>query len=409
MKRPLHVLLVDESAKLPADIATMLRGEDYQVTETDNYATALATARKTPIDAALLVTPPAAESAPGSTESDEPGGDAFAGLLRACEVQGTAAIVIGDRDRVGETDAPHLFSFAPPSITLEEIKGRLSMVAHYHRQVRSMERDLDNMQRLFRQLNIQFTEVDQEMRLAGRLQSAFLPHELPPIGPLRFSALYRPATFVSGDIYDVARIDEDHVAFYVADAVGHGMAASLLTMFIKNAVVSKIIHDDSYEVLDPDQTLQRLNRRLVDQQLPNSQFVTACFGLVNIRTLEMQYARAGHPYPLHCTTDGSISELKSPGGLLGLFEEEEFPVQRVTLRPGEKVILYSDGVELAFPGNEGRDDELNYYRKAFFDLVQRPAGEFTLEFAKLLDGEAGSLNPQDDVTLLVLDVAAQSS
>lgn len=397
MKRPLHVLLVDSRGVLPADMKPALCSAGFQVASAASYADALAQTRKTPVDAALLV-PPAAQR----PTSDE----AFAAVLRCCEVRGTSAIIFADKGSEFETQSPHLISFAAPNVTTEEIKGRLAMVAHYHRILRSMEYDLDNMQRLFKQLNVQFTEVDQEMRLASRLQAAFLPNGLHEIGPLRFSALYRPATFVSGDIYDIFRVDEDHVALYVADAVGHGMAASLLTMFIKNSIVSKIIHDDGYEVLDPDRTLQMLNRRLVEQQLPNSQFVTACFALVNLRTLEMQVARAGHPYPLHCTADGALAELKSPGGLLGLFADEEFPVQRVTLRPGEKVILYTDGVELAFASAEDRANEMTYYRNAFDDMGALSGESFVQRFDKLLNEEAGSLNPQDDLTLVVMEVMA---
>jgi sigma-B regulation protein RsbU (phosphoserine phosphatase) len=396
MNRPLQVLLVDGEHVLPPGMREVLDRAGYAVASTDSYEAAVQQTRRNPVDAALLV-------APNRTAAK--GDEDFAALLRTCELRGTAAIVFSAHPEAFETEAPHLISFASPTVSTEEIKGRLAMVAHYHRIVRTMESDLDNMQRLFKQLNIRFTEVDQEMRLAGRLQTAFLPQGLREIGPLRFSALYRPATFVSGDIYDVCRVDEDHVAFYVADAVGHGMAASLLTMFIKNAVVSKVIHDNGYDVLDPDRTLRELNRRLVEQQLPNSQFVTACIALVNLRTLELKYARAGHPFPLHCTCDGAINELKSPGGLLGLFDDEEFPVQRVTLHPNDKVIIYTDGVELAFASAEDRSDELTYYREAFAALAHLPADRFVQQFSKLLDGEAGSLNPQDDLTLMVMEVA----
>ncbi|HAU37257.1 MAG TPA: hypothetical protein DCX07_06020, partial [Phycisphaerales bacterium] len=70
-----------------------------------------------------------------------------------------------------------------------------------------------------------FVELGEEMRLAARLQRDFLPRRLPEVGPARFGVLYRPATWVSGDIYDILRLDETHVGFYVADAVGHGMPA----------------------------------------------------------------------------------------------------------------------------------------------------------------------------------------
>ncbi len=393
--KQMRVLLVDTGSDVPSGTRELLTAGGYGIAVTTGYDSALRRTKEGQFDAAIL---------PAPAEEGAAAAQPFHDLIRACEVQGTAAIVLGEYQADLQTGDGHIVEFAAPPVTKEEIKGRLAMLLHYHRVVRAMERDLDNMQRLFRQLNVRFAEVDQEMRLAGRLQSSFLPRELKDIGSLSFAALYRPATFVSGDIYDIFRVDEDHVAFYVADAVGHGMAASLLTMFIKNAVVAKLIHDEGYEVLDPNATLQRLNCKLVDQHLPNSQFVTACYGLINTRTLELQYARAGHPYPLHVAPDGGIAELKSPGGLLGLFEDEEFPTHRLVLQPGEKIILYSDGLELAFAESEDRADEMNFYREAIRKLSDLRAQRLVNEFAKMLDNEAGSLNPQDDVTLLVMQV-----
>src|SRR5207249_7672462 len=93
--------------------------------------------------------------------------------------------------------------------------------------------------------------VDEEMRLAARLQQDFLPKSLPQLGRVHFHALFRPAGYVSGDLYDVMRLDEKHIGFYMADAVGHGMPAALLTMFIKNALVTKQITDNGYRLLTP--------------------------------------------------------------------------------------------------------------------------------------------------------------
>jgi len=68
--------------------------------------------------------------------------------------------------------------------------------------------------------------VDQELRLDSRLQRDFLPKQLPTVGDIRFHVLYRPATWVCGDVYDVQRLDERFIGFYLADAVGHGVAAA---------------------------------------------------------------------------------------------------------------------------------------------------------------------------------------
>ena len=134
-----------------------------------------------------------------------------------------------------------------------------------------------------------------------RLQRDFLPRITGPIENVGIATIYRPASSVSGDIFDIFRIDEDHTGFYIADAVGHGMAASLLTMFIKRAIVPKRVDGNDYVILTPSETLTNLNDALADQSLPNYQFVTACYGLINHRTLTLQYARGGHPYPLLIT------------------------------------------------------------------------------------------------------------
>src|SRR4029078_8146606 len=155
------------------------------------------------------------------------------------------------------------------------------------------------MQRLGKRLNQQFVEVDQELRLASRLQQDFLPRSFPEVGEVRFAALYRPATWVSGDVYDVRRLDETRVNFYLADAVGHGVAAGLLTMFIRQSIVGKRVEQDSYQVIPCDEVLGTLNNQLAEQELPNCQFVTACYGVVDAHKSIVTFARGGHPHPVH--------------------------------------------------------------------------------------------------------------
>lgn len=396
-RAPFNVLLVETGQALPVPVKECLAAGGYQVDVSTGYDKALSCAQSRAFDAIVLPAPSG-----GADTNSQP----FRDLMRAVTVQGMAAMVLGATPNLSELDEYRLVEYASEGANQQEISLRLETLLRYHRIVRSMERDLNNMQRLFKQLNIHFNEVDQEMRLAGRLQSDFLPRTPLTFGSIAFHAVNRPATFVSGDIFDVARVDEDHVAFYIADAVGHGMAASLLTMFIKNAVVSKNVTGREYRLLSPSETLAQLNERLSGQHLPNSQFVTAFYGLVNTRTRQVQYARAGHPYPLLHSACGQFTELKSPGGLLGLFPDEEFPTQTLTLEPGEKLILYSDGLEVAFPPTQDRKDALAFYRQVISEIAHLPGEEMVAEMTRRLDAEAGSLNPRDDVSLLILEVSA---
>ena len=176
----------------------------------------------------------------------------------------------------------------------------------------------------------------------------------------------------------------------------------LLTMFIKRSVVSKRVEGGSYSILDPAETMAILNDSLVDQALPNCQFVTACYGVINHRTLMLQHARAGHPYPILMPLDGTCSELKSTGALLGLFKDEVFETTQTQLEPGDKLFLYTDGVTEA---TNADDEEFGEERLARL-LVSCSGGTAMDIAAAVLEGirsHSGSGATQhDDITLLVL-------
>lgn len=292
-----------------------------------------------------------------------------------------------------------------PSISPDELFGRLAVMARYRPVIEQYERELRNMQRLGKKLNHHFTEIDQEMRLASRLQRDFLPRELPDVDGIHIGTIFRPASWVSGDIYDIFRIDEDHIGLYIADVVGHGMAAGLLTMFIKRSVVPKRIYGNDYEILEPGHVLSQLNDSLWSQNLPNCQFVTTCYCLYNTRTHRLQVARGGHPYPIRVGASGEVSEIRSSGGLMGLFENEQFETVTTELLPGEKLLLYSDGVEMAFLEKREASHAQPRYKKEFQSVANLPAAELIDRLGRLLDAEEGSLTPHDDVTVIALETA----
>jgi len=184
------------------------------------------------------------------------------------------------------------------------------------------------------------------------------------------------------------------------------LAASLLTMFIKRAITPKRVEGDRYAVMSPSEIMGALNDALTDQSLPNCQFVTACYALVNHRTLTFQYARGGHPYPMLITPGGMVSEMKSPGGLLGLFKGEDYPTFETRLQPGDKVLFYTDGVDLAFHEEGEQLPGTKAYRRFIDTHASLGITELMRRVEEHLDGEPGSLDPQDDVTLVGFEALA---
>ena len=128
--------------------------------------------------------------------------------------------------------------------------------------------------------------------------------------------------------------------------MGHGVPASLLTIFVKKGVRPKEVFGKQYRLVPPGEVLGRLNKELVDQQLSDTPFITMAYGLLNHREGVLRFARAGHPYPLLVPQDGPLQWWQQEGLLLGVVDAV-FPTQVYRLRPGDKVLLYSDGVDTA--------------------------------------------------------------
>jgi sigma-B regulation protein RsbU (phosphoserine phosphatase) len=236
--------------------------------------------------------------------------------------------------------------------------------------------------------------LTEQLRLAGLVQRDFLPSHLPNGEQTQWATMFLPAEWVSGDIYDVARIDEQHIGFYLADAVGHSMPSALLTIFIKQALVMRETIDHSYRIFTPAEAMKNLNLRMVGQKLSGYQFATCCYCLLNVKTRQLTFARAGHPYPILLRAGQPPQQLQTRGALLGIFENAEFVQQTVQLESGDRLLLYSDGAESLIGRAEGAEgmqftDELLAMQDApiteILDRLTEMAGTRRIDPAELDD------------------------
>lgn len=395
MSSPVRLLVIRESHQIADGLASVADHGEFDLTTVLSCRDGLARMRD--LNPSIVIVDCSVSTPPG-------GPAAFERLLDVLHTQGIACLLLSHGRGPANTTIPDWVQKLDYSVSGDELFGRLSCIGHYQQVVRQAQLQNRHMQRLGRHLNKQFAEVNQDMRLASRLQREFLPRSLPEVEGVRFSVLYRPASWVSGDIYDIARVDEEHISLYVADAVGHGMAASLLTMFVRRAIRSKQLGSDGYRILSPSETLEQLNDSLADEQLTNCQYVTASYCMLNHKTMTLNLARGGHPYPILIEPDHTLREIKSDGGLLGLFHGQQFPAKQIQLTPGQKLILYSDGMELAFVEERDYDSGEPRYRRKFQELAHLPAEDLTSRLEQMIDAEEGSINPQDDVTVIVMDL-----
>jgi len=242
----------------------------------------------------------------------------------------------------------------------------------------------------------------EQLRMAGIVQRDFLPKQFPPCENLRWAATFLPAEWVSGDIYDVVRVDEYHIGFYVADVVGHGVPAALLTIFLKKALVMRRTENNSYRIFSPSEVITNLNRHMTGQKLSGYQFATCCYCLLNIKTHQLSYARAGHPYPILIRPGRDIQKLEIRGSLLGIFEQAEFPQKTIQLQPGDKLLLYSDGAE-PFIGNFDEQNGFSF-NDEFLKITNLPVKEMNGAFNDLVQKQKIRTSEIDDITTVALQI-----
>lgn len=289
--------------------------------------------------------------------------------------------------------------------------SRLSGLLHRQREVNHLCRDIALAERSQGRLRDEITKIHEDLHLAAIVQRDFLPRELPSLHGVTLAALWRPAHHVSGDIYDVLLLDEDHLGIFIADAVGHGASAALMAMVVCQSLTTRVLEGSTWRILSPADVLSRLNAEMIRRQGKSTRFATAVYGVINCRSRVMALAGAGHPPPLLVRADGRCEELETPGGLLGVFSDETYHQLELELEVGDHLLLYTDGFELAFPHTHGDAYQQRLpttrYRREFEKLVGLSSPQEMIEtIDRQLDVQQGSLHQVDDLTLISLHAGA---
>ncbi len=306
-------------------------------------------------------------------------------LLAGTIFQGGAVIMPPDTDP--EQICLVIQSLASQAETIQHLCHELSITRRHHGGLRG-----------------QMDKLDEELRLAARVQQEFLPANSPAAPNAQVEVLFRPASYVSGDIYDTVRLDENHIGLWIADVVGHGVPAALLTMFVKHALPTKEIAGSSYRIVPPNEAIARLNLEMVHRPGGGNRFATAVYAVLNTQTLQLQVARAGHPLPLLLRKDDEIVQLDPDGALLGVFAEENYELMTLQLEEGDRLMLFSDGFECCF--GYDHDGKLNTtrYQSEFAKFNDCTPSQAIARLDQLIDAQPGSLHQVDDLTVIMLAI-----
>jgi phosphoserine phosphatase RsbU/P len=249
------------------------------------------------------------------------------------------------------------------------------------------------------QLAAQLLALNNELEMARQIQLSILPHSIPKLSGLEIAARFLPMTSVAGDFYDFIQIDGKHIGILIADVSGHGLPSALIASMLQVSLTGQAGHAS-----EPSKVLAGLNRALCGKFTHN--FVTAAYVYVDLEKSLMRYAGAGHPPVLQWrNSTGKTAKVLENGLVLGMLEEAIYEALEFALEPGDRYVLYTDGVpEAANPSEE------QFGVERFMRFIENNkhlgADQFVQTFLTELSrwsGQTAEQGQQDDITLLVVD------
>ena len=277
---------------------------------------------------------------------------------------------------------------------------------------------LDNIQELERnrgEIERKNIQMEQELVMAGKVQQAMLPQVYPdfPVRPganpgvLEFHHRYVPAGKVSGDFFHVRRISDHLVGIFICDVMGHGVRSAMITSMLR-----ALVEELQSEADEPGELLERLNDDLFAMlhQSDETMYASGIYMIIDTASLKLCWSSAGHPAPMLLRAqDGAVELMCVPrerhGKALGLIASSSYQTCEGILEPGDRLLLYTDGIYEVFAG------EKEFGMDGFSAALRQ---HFTLPASQLLDAVlesalafSGTKQFEDDVCLLAVEITGK--
>jgi sigma-B regulation protein RsbU (phosphoserine phosphatase) len=356
---PGRVLVVDDSRAQRMVLTALLRRWGHEVVECDSACAALDAARDPSIG--LIISD---WMMPGLT------GPEFCRRLRATRRDGYAYVILltskSEDGALAEGLAAGADDFLTKPVRAPELRARLNAGAR----IVAMQRDVVEKNRLLTdalgQIRGLYASLDRDLDEARRLQQAQLQDRSRLFGPLEVSLWLRASGPIGGDMVGCFPVNDSVIGAFGLDVSGHGVASAMIAARVagilsaatpdQNIALSRM-EDGSLRALSPDMAAARLNKMILSE-IRSDRYFTLCLGFLNLATGRMRMVQAGHPHPMILRADGRI-DLVGHGGLpIGLLAEATYSSFDVAFGPGDRMLIYSDGLtEIPEPGGATLDEK----------------------------------------------------
>lgn len=355
----LNVLVLDDSPAQRNMICALLRKWGHSAISTGDPVEALTLARDPSVSLILC-----------DWMMPEMTGPEFCRCLRA-EVTDTYPYVLlltskSERSAVSEGLAAGADDFLAKPVRPPELQARMNAGAR----IVEMQRELRGQNALLEstldELQLLYGAIDRDLDEARRLQMALLQDDHMPANGADVALLLEASGHVGGDMVGYFNISNEEIGLYSIDVSGHGVASAMLAARIagmlseaspdQNIAMTRGT-DDTFSCLSPDLVASRMNDLML-KEVQTDRYFTICIAISNLKTGRTQMVQAGHPHPMILRAEGHVDMVGDGGPPVGLLPDMPFTAFEVQLQPGDRLLLYSDGLtECPAPDGDMLDDD----------------------------------------------------
>ncbi|MDR0330850.1 MAG: SpoIIE family protein phosphatase [Chitinispirillales bacterium] len=288
----------------------------------------------------------------------------------------------------------------------EHLSGALQgalLMKKIQEQAATLEEANKELEKLRQQEHMRLEAIQRELQIGRTIQESFLPESMPQMPGWESRALFMPAREVSGDFYDAFALEDGRVAFVIADVSGKDVGAALFMSLIRSLI--RAFAESSLEgAANPLNAVELTNRYIVHHHHTSKgrfMYATMFFAIVDPKSGEVTYINAGHNPPALLHPEGKITRWLPPTGPavgVGIKEDLKYKQETLTLKPGEMILMYTDGVI------EAKNDKGEFLeQKRFASLIEKPysSSDDVIDRVKeALKEHCAGADPYDDVTMV---------
>jgi sigma-B regulation protein RsbU (phosphoserine phosphatase) len=279
-------------------------------------------------------------------------------------------------------------------VVLARIQTQLALKRSVDR-IKALEKSLERRNAELEQAN---RRMKSDLEAAAKVQKALLPAALPQVQGADFAWRYEPCAELAGDLINVALLGGKYVVLCVLDVVGHGVKAALLAVMVSRALARMV--GPSGGPASPAVVAAQLNDEF-PWDAETEQYFTMLYGILDLGAGRFRFISAGHPGPLYLPRDGAAQLLKVPGSAIGL-GDGRYEEQGLTLKPGDRLYLFSDGLPDAMNDEHQRFGEERLCLSLEHGRTT-PLREGLNDLLRCVEAWCGPTPPHDDISVLVVE------